>query len=130
MQPNIFRVNLRYNERHMRFHSKGRRIVDHDCVSLTSDWHKFPRDIAARAKKCDVDLIERSVAEFMHRNPRTPKLHGFSRRARGADRTQTRYGKTSPLEHLQQLLAHRTGRADDRDMIPFHAQGDSIAAQI
>ena len=66
--PRIFRIDFRNNERHMRLHPEGRGIVDHDGVGLAGDWHKLARDVAAGAEKGDVDIIERTLAEFLDRN--------------------------------------------------------------
>ena len=54
----ILRINFGNDQRHVRFHSKNRRVVDCDCVRLAGNRNIFPRDFAASAEKDDVDLIE------------------------------------------------------------------------
>jgi hypothetical protein len=43
---------------------------------------------------------------------------------------QARHRKTSPFEDAQEFDADRATRADNRNVITFHQQPDSIAGRI
>src|SRR4029453_2441987 len=64
--PDVFGVDLRNHERHMRIHPKGRRFIDPNRVRLAGHRNIISGNVATRAEKGDVDFVELSITKFSH----------------------------------------------------------------
>src|SRR6476646_9916222 len=77
MDSHILCMDLRNDERHMRIHSKCRRLVDRDGICLARDRDIVSGNVAARAEKSYVDFFERRGIEFFYWDRVTAELNGF-----------------------------------------------------
>jgi hypothetical protein len=99
VELDVAAINFRNHQRHVRFHSKGRRVIDHNRTGIASDWGKFSRDRRACTKKRDVDSSKGIVRQLCHRNFFDLKCHGLTGgtfRTEGADR---RHWESTPFQH-------------------------------
>jgi hypothetical protein len=70
------------------------------------------------------------TAELLHSDGFVAKSNRLPGGTRRTNRPQTCHWKTPSFEHVQKILTDRASRPDDRDVITFHQQPDSIAGPI
>ena len=55
MEVHIVAIDFWNDQRHLRLHSKGRRIIDHNRAGIAGDESKFSRDGRARTEKREIN---------------------------------------------------------------------------
>src|SRR4051812_36571971 len=120
MRWNVIRVDLRDNERDVGLHSECRRIVDHDRAGIARDGRELSGDLAAGAKKCDINFVERSFIEFLNGNRLAAKRDFLADRSRGAECANAGDWKTAPFEYREKLGPNRSSRTNNGNITIFH----------
>src|SRR5438132_5886393 len=99
----ILSVDFGNHQRDVRVHPEYRRIVDHDSAYVPCDWDELSGNVAACAKKRDVDLVERILPEFVDRDWLVAKLNFLSGRSAGCERANSRHREISALQDAEKL---------------------------
>ena len=110
----VVRIDLGDDQRNLRVHPEGARIVDDHRAGLRGDRAELPRDRSGRARKDDVDALERRGNERLDRIRlplevnRLPALRSEARNLiepTGNDRSTSRRIITSPTAPLAPTTA-------------------------
>ena len=64
MLADIFRVNLRYDERNVRIHTPEARFVDDDLNAFARFRNEIARDVVRRRRDHEIDVVKRVRAKL------------------------------------------------------------------
>ncbi len=107
------RIDLRDDQRDLRVHAEGRRVVHHDRTGTRRNRSEALGLTAARREQRDMNAAEAVLRQFLHWHGFTAKRKRLARGTRRGEQPKLRERKLPSLQTLDQLNTHRAGGAHD-----------------
>jgi hypothetical protein len=113
--PDSVRVDLGDHQRHVRVHSEGGGIVDHDGAGFGRDRRKSPGNATAGREQRDVDAVERALIQLLDHDGLPAEIDRLAGRAGARQRFQSPHRKTALVQGGDELGADGAGHAGNGD---------------
>ena len=115
-----FRIDFRHDQRHVRIHPEGGRIVDHHRAGGSGGGAEFLGNPAARAEERDVHVVKRIMREFLDDDFLAAEFHLFPGGTRRSQKLQLAERKIPLFKAKEHFHADGTRRANNRHMGLIH----------
>ena len=109
-------IDLRDDQRHVRIHAKGARVIHHHRARLHRERRVLSRDVAACAEERHVHAGKGVVAQFLDDDFLAAKRQRLARRPRRGEQRELAHGKVSLLQRLDHFDPDSSGGTDNRDV--------------
>ena len=109
-----FGIHFRHHQGHRGIEPKGTGVVDHHGTRLGGDRGPLLRRRAASRSQHHIHAFKSRFADALDRELLVLPAQGLARRARRSQGNQLSHGELAFPKQGQQLLAHRTGDAENR----------------
>ena len=114
----VFRIDLGYDQRHIRIHSEIRRIVDHDTTRLGSPGRMFGGRLGAWRKQRDIGIRKIIMLEILHRQDVVVSERDLPPDgARRCQRDHVIGGEVSLRQNFQHLAADISRRSSNGNFV-------------
>src|SRR5208337_3333290 len=113
----VVRVDLGHDQRHVRVHPEGTRIVDDDRSGRRGDRAPFPGHGARSARQDDVDAAERVAHDRLDRKGFAPKGHRLADASLGGQELDRCHRKGPLLQQADHPVSHGSTGPDDGDVL-------------
>jgi hypothetical protein len=113
-------IHFRHDQRRIRIHAEGRRVVDHDRARGLRCRHEFTAACGARGEEGDVDALEGASLQQLDGHRLALEVQGFADRALRSEKLQFTDRKIPAFEHAQDLDPDGSGSTNDRNILGLH----------